>query len=160
MDDDNMVPGITSLSIGDIDFSVDLVSDKLKSLKPNKAVGPDGLHPCILQKCWDVIAFPLSIIFSKCFSYGCVPPDWKIANVIPIFKKGDHSSTSNYRPVSLTSVVCRVMESIIKDSVLDHLLSNSLLNLTQFGFLPKRSCVSNLLQFLDEVTQDIDSKQH
>mgnify|MGYP003328865674 CR=1 FL=1 len=65
---------------------------------------------------------------------------------------------SNYRPISLTSVVFKVMESSLKDAVMDYLLSNRLLNLSQHGFLPKRSCVSNLQSFLDDVAELIDSK--
>ena len=147
-------------TLGEVDFSTDIVLKKLSNLNSNKAPGPDGIHPIILQRCSDLLALPLSIVFSKCFSSGLVPHDWKIANVTPIFKKGDHGSPANYRPVSLTSVVCKVMESIIKDSVLDHLLSNNLLNLSQFGFLPKRSCVSNLLQFLDDVTHLVDTQHN
>ena len=146
----------TETLLGDVNFSVDVVCDRLQVLNPNKSPGPDGIHPRVLHSCRDVLALPLSIIFSKCFNYGFVPQDWRIANVTPIFKKGDHCLPSNYRPVSLTSVVCKVMESIIKDAVLDHLLSNGLLNLSQHGFLPKRSCVSNLLGFLDTVTQLVE----
>ena len=140
----------------DVIFSVDVIRDKLHGLNPNKSPGPDSIHPQVLHSCSDVLALPLSIIFDKCFNDSFVPHDWRIANVTPIFKKGDHSSPCNYRPVSLTSVVCKVMESVIKDAVLNHLLSNGLLNLSQHGFLPKRSCVSNLLGFLDNVTQLVD----
>ena len=150
----------SSVLIRDVDFSVDVVSKKLKGLNSNKAPGPDSIHPIVLRECSDALSVPLSIIFSKCFDVGVVPSDWRIANVTPIFKKGNHSSPCNYRPVSLTSVVCKVMESIVKDAVLDHLLGNGLLNLSQHGFLPKRSCVSNLLEFLDDVTKQVDSSHN
>ena len=131
-----------------------------EGLKSNKAPGPDNIHPAVLRECCDVLSVPLSIIFSKCFDAGVVPSDWRIANVTPIFKKGNHSLPCNYRPISLTSVVCKVMESIVKDAVLDHLLGNGLLNLSQHGFLPKRSCVSNLLEFLDDVTKHVDASHN
>ena len=152
------VPVKSDLILSEVDFSVDAVLKKLHHINPNKAPGPDGIHPVILHKCSNVLAVPLSIIFCKRFADGVVPPDWRIANVTPLFKKGDHGLPSNYRPVSLTSVVCKVMESILKDAVMDYLLSNRLLNLSQHGFLPKRSCVSNLLSFLDDVTELVDSK--
>ena len=104
----------------DVIFSVDVIRDKLHGLNPNKSPGPDSIHPQVLHSCSDVLALPLSIIFDKCFNDSFVPHDWRIANVTPIFKKGDHSSPCNYRPVSLTSVVCKVMESVIKDAVLNH----------------------------------------
>ena len=97
--------------IDDVDFSVAVIARKLEGLNVNKSPGPNGLHPSILHNCSGVLALPLSILFSKLFTHSFVPSDWKIANVIPIFKKGEHSSACNYRPVSLTSVVCKVMES-------------------------------------------------
>ena len=64
-------------------------------------------------------------------SSGEVPSDWKIANVTPIFKKGSKSKTENYRPVSLTSVPCKLMESIIRDKVVNHLTINHLIKYFQ-----------------------------
>ena len=82
--------------------------------------------------------------------------DWRVANVTPIFKKGNRSLPCNYRPVSLTSVVCKVMESVVKDCMLKYLLDNGLLLLSQHGFLPNRSCVTNLLSFLEDVSLSLD----
>ena len=76
----------TETLLGDVNFSVDVVCDRLQVLNPNKSPGPDGIHPRVLHSCRDVLALPLSIIFSKCFNYGFVPQDWRIANVTP--KKG------------------------------------------------------------------------
>ena len=125
---------------------------KLRSLKASKAPGPDGIHPAILHECSEILSVPLCIIFEKCLNSNFVPEDWRVANVTPIFKKGDRSLPCNYRPVSLTSVVCKVMESLIKDYLLKYLLDNGFLNLSQHGFLPSRSCVTNLLSFLDDVS--------
>ena len=79
--------------------------------------------------------------------------DWKTANVCPIVKKGSKSSPSNYRPVSLTCIVCKVLESIIKDEIFKHLLCNDMLLSSQHGFQSGRSCLSNLLEFLDDVSK-------
>ena len=87
-----------------------------------------------------------------------VPKDGKDANVTPIFKKGAKSSPDNYRPVSLTSVPCKIMESIMRDKMVDHLLENKLINNSQHGFMQKKkSCTTNLLEFLEKVTESIDS---
>lgn len=89
---------------------------------------------------------------------GVVPDDWKAANVTPIFKKGSKSEIGNYRPVSLTSQICKLLEMIIRDSLVEHLDSNSLISASQHGFRRGRSCLSNLLQFLDRITNSIDNR--
>ena len=88
---------------------------------------------------------------------GFVPDDWKIADVTPIFKKGKKSDPGNYRPVSLTSQIGKVMESILKDDMLDHIRKYNLITDTQHGFVSRRSCLTNLLVFLEEVTKYIDN---
>jgi hypothetical protein len=88
---------------------------------------------------------------------GIVPDDWKEANVTPIFKKGAKSKPENYRPVSLTSVSCKIMESIIRDAMTQHLQTNKLIKDSQHGFLKDRSCVTNLLEFLEKATTVVDS---
>ena len=82
--------------------------------------------------------------------------DWKRANVAPIFKKGKKCDVGNYRPVSLTSIVCKVMESIIKDSVTEHLGINKVIRNTQHGFRKNRSCLTNLLEYLESLTKLVD----
>ena len=82
---------------------------------------------------------------------------WKDANVSRIFKKGSKSDPGNYRPVSLTSVSCKVMEAILKDSILKHLDLNKLIRSSQHGFRPGRSCTTNLLEFFERVTAAVDS---
>ena len=74
------------------------------------------------------------------------------ANVTPIFKKGSKTDPANYRPVSLTSVICRVLESLLRDVIVEHLVKNNLIYNTQHGFVPKRSCLTNLLEYLEEMT--------
>ena len=80
-----------------------------------------------------------------------VPDDWKIANVSPIFKKGDKRKVSNYRPVSLTSQVSKFIEMVLRDTIVSH-LEASLIRHSQHGFRKGRSCLTNLLVFLDKVT--------
>jgi hypothetical protein len=144
-------------SIHDITFTVEDVILKLSKLKVDKAQGPDNIHPRLLQECCSELAEPLYCIFRKTLETGCIPQDWKAANVTPIFKKGKRSSAGNYRPVSLTSQVCKVMESIVRDHVLEHIDRHSIITDCQHGFMAGRSCLTNLLETLEEWTEAVDN---
>ena len=137
-------------------FTPDIIKKKLDKLKTGKSPGPDGVHPKVLKELSAVLAKPLAIIFNKSFESGCLPDEWKIANVIPIFKKGNRHSPANYRPVSLTSIVCKVMESIIREHMLSHMLENKLMSDHQHGFLPRKSTVTQLLETLEIWTDALD----
>ena len=89
--------------------------------------------------------FIFSLIYQASFDVGIIPQDWKTANVIPIFKKGSKSDAANYRPVSLTSVPCKIMESLIKTSMTSFLDENKIITDSQHGFMKQRSCLTNLL---------------
>ena len=132
------------------------VRKKIKGLRAEAASGPDGLGPRVLQELQEELAPALAAIFTKSLEEGVVPRDWKEANVTPIFKKGSKSSTGNYRPVSLTSVACKVMESILRDAITDHLTVNKMINDSQHGFMKGKSCASNLLEFLEKATTVVD----
>ena len=96
-------------------------------------------------------------VYTSCMEEGVVPPDWKTANVTPIYKSGSKSSPGNYRPVSLTSIVCKVMESILRDAIVEFLAQHELLWLSQHGFLRRRSTLTNLLEYLEELTRMVDN---
>jgi len=99
----------------------------------------------------------LTIIFNKSLESGSVPEDWCTANVCPIYKKGKRTSPENYRPISLTSQICKLFEHIVREDLVQHLELNHLISDTQHGFRKGRSCLTNLLVFLDEVTAGVDS---
>ena len=88
---------------------------------------------------------------------GDVPSDLKHANVTPIFKKGAKSDSGNYRPISLTSIPCKLFESLIKDGITEHLSVNALINASQHGFTKSKSCLTNLFEFLEIVTSEVDN---
>ena len=141
----------------DIHITEEIVLKKLKNLDPTKSPGPDGVHARLLKELSEELAEPLSLIFTKQLEEGSLPKAWKEANVTPIYKKkGDKSNPGNYRPISLTSIVCKVMESIIRDEIMSHLNNNELLSCNQHGFVPKRSCVTNLLDIMDKWTETLD----
>ena len=156
----NSIPTCTVIpsgsSICDIYFNELQVSQKIAKLKSSASKGPDGLTTRFLRDYVKEITTPLTIIFNKSMSSGEVPSDWKIANVTPIFKKGSKSKTENYRPVSLTSVPCKLMESIIRDKVVNHLTINHLIKSSQHGFMKHKSVTTNLLEFLEKVTATVD----
>ena len=97
----------------------------------------------------------LQIIFSSTIESE-LPEDWKEARVTALFKKGDKKKVENYRPVSLTSIACKVLESIIRDDIISHMTSNYLISDRQYGFVKGRSTSLQLLKALEEWTQILD----
>ena len=141
-------------AVEDIIITVGEVKRLLKELDPHKAAGPDKIATFVLKECADQLAIPLTFIFQKSLLTGEVPIEWRIADVIPIFKmKGRRDRALNYRPVSLTSVVCKVMEKIVRRKILSHLERIGFLTNGQHGFREGRSTVTNLLEFYDRVSE-------
>ena len=128
----------------------------MNSMNVNKTPGPDKISPRLLKEAKNELVKPLTIIFNKTLQAGKVPQEWKLANVTPIFKKGNKSLPANYRPISLTSVVCKLMETIIRDKIVKFLEENKIMKDSQHGFRNKRSCLTNLLDFFYEVFNSYD----
>ena len=128
----------------------------MKNLNVNKCPGLDEIHPKILVELREILVKPLTRLFKFSLDSGVVPKDWKQAGVTPLFQKGKKARTENYRPVSLMSLICKIMESILKDAMLTHLEKFSLIRKSQHGFTKGRSCLTNLLEFLDKVTAEVD----
>ena len=131
------------------------VYTKLKSLNPFKSCGPDEIHSRLLRELADHIAGPVTVLFHSMLQHGKVPHDWRKANISPIFKKGSKNLASNYRPISLTAVLCKLMESLLRDHIMKHLLDNNLLSKKQHGFISDRSTVTQLLKYLDNCAQSV-----
>ena len=140
----------------DIDITRDKVLQKLQKLDPAKASGVDGISSRVLVELADEIAEPLAAIFQNSLATGEVPRSWKVADIVPIYKKGKKSVPGNYRPVSLTSQIGKLLEKIIKDEITGHLSQYHLLNDTQHGFMRGRSCLTNLLTYMEGVTRMLD----
>ena len=134
----------------------DNVYRKLCNLNISKSPGPDMLHPRVLYECRDVIVYPLFLIYSKSLQSEKIPLDWKLAEVTAIFKKGLKSDRANYRPVSLTSVCCKLLESLIRDHIMTYLLENDLLSHRQYGFIKGRSTMLQLLHMFDKWTEYLE----
>ena len=146
----------TNIEVESVSFTKNIIRDKIKGLKANSASGPDGISTNILQNAREELLELLKIIFESTLSTGTVPKDWRHANVTPIFKKGTKGEPANYRPVSLTSIPCKLFEAILKDKIMSHLLENNLIKESQHGFMPGRSCATNLVLFLDKLTEIVD----
>lgn len=135
------------------------VLKQLSSLNPNKATGPDGLSPNFLKTTASSISPALTLIFQASLHQGKLPIQWKDANVVPIFKKGDRSQPSNYRPVSLTSVCCKVLEHIIFSRTMHHLNRFNILSELQHGFRSKHSCESQLILTVHDLAEGLRDKE-
>ena len=114
--------------LSDINISEEAMFYKLISLNGNKAPGPDALHPRLLKSCAASLAKPLFLLIKQPLNSGTLPDLWKKANVTPVFKKGNKFQPSNYRPISLTSQVVKLIESIIKEQLWNFLDQNKALN--------------------------------
>jgi len=161
--DNGILPPVQSSVTGDVsldnvDCSENTIRREIKYMKSNGSAGPDGIPPILLKKIAPSLITPLSLLFSSFLSVGQVPTTWKNAIVTPIHKSGLASDPTNYRPISLTSVFCKLMERVINRQVIQYLQCHKLLNGRQHGFLAKRSSVTNLLDCLSDWTLALDNR--
>ena len=148
--------GNKSEHLGQLFVTPEMIANKIKKMKDNKSPGVDGIPPKLLKEIVDQISTPLANLFNLSLEEGIVPSEWKEANITPLFKKGSRKKPENYRPVSLTSVVCKLLETLIRDHMVEFLVKHKLINTSQHGFLKARSCLTNLLCFLEEITKWVD----
>nr|VZI33573.1 unnamed protein product [Spirometra erinaceieuropaei] len=139
-----------------VQFTEVMVLTELLSLKEFKSPGADESPAKILKELAGVLAKPLSMLFHTSFEAGYLPPDWKSAWITPLYKGGSRVSANNYRPVSLTSICCKIMERIIKQQLMRFLEQNHLPSDSRHGFRKGRSCVTNLLYCLEHWTRAVD----
>ncbi len=158
-EDVSSVPKLDNSSIPDIERLVvnqEGVLKQLNNLQPSKAPGPDQIPPWAIKAVADELAPILTDLFQCSLDSGELPSQWKEANVTGIFKKGDKSKPENYRPVSLTSITCKVLEHIVHSHVMKHLEQFNVLSDNQHGFRAKRSTETQLIQTVDDLTKCID----
>ncbi|BHF77311.1 hypothetical protein SprV_0602041500 [Sparganum proliferum] len=126
------------------------------TMNRSKSPGPDDIPPKLLKELAAEIAKPLSMLFQASFEAGCLSVHWKFARITPLYKRGSRASANNYRPISLTSSCCKIMEKIIKRELIRYLVQKNLLSDAQHGFRSGRSCVKNVLYCLGRWTQAVD----
>ena len=136
--------------LANIDYSFNEVKRHLLKLKTNKSPGPDHIAPCILKSCALKLAPSITYMVNKSFNTGLLPDEWKHADITPLHKKGSKSSGENYRPISLTSIVCKIGEKIVFDRMFNFWCETDLINNNQFGFLRGRSTATQLLSTFND----------
>ena len=142
----------------DIVVSKNGVLKLLKGLNPHKATGPDEIPTNVLKEAAEELAPAITKLFQMSLDTGTIPDDWRQARVVPIFKKGEKHLPQNYRPVSLTSIACKLLEHIIHSSVMSHFQSHSILHDAQHGFRKKRSCESQLILTVHAIARKLANK--
>lgn len=142
----------------DINITENGIKKLLLSLNPHKAAGPDNLTPKVLKEMASQVAPILTMIYKR-YETGIVPSIWKTANVCPVFKKGKRFEAINYRPVSLTCICCKIMEHIVTSHIMNHAYKNNILYQMQHGFRKQLSCETQLVEFIDDITKNLDNGQ-
>ena len=148
---------LTEKGIGQLNIENDEILTLIRNINPNKPTGPDGISGQMLLICDDSVTLPLKIIFRNILVTSIYPDIWKLANVIPIFKKGDKQSINNYRPVSLLPICGKIFEKIIFNNLYSYLNVNNLITKNQSGFRPGDSSTNQLLYLVNEIHQAFEN---
>ena len=126
----------------------------IMNLDHNKAHGPDNIPARLLKETAAQIAPSLCSLFNKSLRIGVVPDDWKLANVVPVYKHGEKAEVENYRPISLLSLISKTLERCVFNNIKHHAYEQ--INPCQNGFVPKKSCITQLIEVLDHIGRDLD----
>ena len=153
------LPVLTDNTIDDVVFTVEQVARYLHKLPNHNCNTPDLIPYAVLKNCADTISPVLTELYRLSLDSGQLPTLWKTSTVIPLHKKGKVNDPLNYRPISLTSVICRVFERILADSISEYLNSNNLFSPSQFGFIKSRSTNTQLLEMLEDFYDALTSKK-
>ncbi|CAH8511872.1 unnamed protein product [Dicrocoelium dendriticum] len=140
-----------------LEISTETVTQFLLQLDPNTSPGPDGLHPLFLKTVAKYIAAPACHVFRCSIESGRLPSAWKLGIVKPIFKGGNRQDPANYRPVCLTSVMCKIMERILKGALSLYFDDRNVISTAQHGFRKSRSCTTNLLVSREKWANSLDA---
>ena len=142
----------------DIVVTKEGVTKLLKGLNPSKALGPDELHPRVLKELAVELGPVFAHLFQQSIDTGEIPKEWSLANICPLFKKGDRSLARNYRPVSLTCIPCKLLEHIVCSNIMAHLDEHELLSDRQHAFRKWHSCETQLTTVINDWAKILDKK--
>ena len=147
---------LTNKCLDSIHFlSID-IAKIINHLDSNKVLGHDMLSIRMIKLCGNSICKPLSIIFNDCLNEGKFPHEWKKANVVPVYKKGNKQSLKNNRPISLRPIYSKIFECLIYNEMFTFFTENNLISPNQSGFRPGDSCVNQLLAITHEIYKSFD----
>ena len=144
-------------SIDPLNVTVNGIASLLCGLDVHKACGPDGIYPRLLKETTHSVAPMLTLLYQASLKQHKVPSEWKKALVAPVFKKGDRTNPSNYRPISLTCIPCKIFEHVIYSHIFKHLSTHNILSSYRHGFRKHHSCESQLLTTIEDFSHHIDS---
>lgn len=144
-------------NINGIEISEEDVYDCLSQLDISKATGPDDISPRFLRYASRALTYPLTLLFNKSLNMCTFPKNWKIANVIPVFKNGEREVISNYRPISLLSIMGKVMERCVYKHLHNYFNRQNTITCLQSGFRPGDSTVNQLLSITDDIGKALDA---
>ena len=143
------------MKLSSVAFTEYQILRAISKIKNNSSPGYDGLPPTVFKNLKHVLTFPLLQIFNASITKGELPTAWKNAIIVPIYKKGDKSRACNYRPISLTSIVCKIMERVIYDTMQSYLRTHNLLSDNQHAYTSGKSCLSQLLTFTNNILSQV-----
>ncbi len=146
-------------SLCNIHINATVICDAIKEMTCNSAAGPDGIPALMYKECATELAVPLEILFSMSIEQGCIPKSLKSSIIVPVFKGGDRSHASSYRPISLTPIVMKIFERVVRKQMINFMSDNSVFNPSQHGFREGRSCLSALLTVYDNVVSMLSSAE-
>ena len=142
-----------------INVAVEGVASLLANLDPSKASGPDGIPARFLKDMANDLAPSLTLIYQASLQQGRIPDEWRKALITPIYKNGDCSCPANYRPISLTCIVCKTLEHIISTSIYNHSEEYDILCPEQHGFRRRRSCETQLISTLHDLVTALNNAE-
>ena len=139
-------------------FTKNGIKKLLSDINPKKACGPDNVSARILHECAEIL---LILLFTASLKQSTIPDEWRHALVIPLYKGGkkDRSKAENYRPISLTSVTCKLMEHIIHSHIMNHFENDKTLSDTQHDFRKFQSCETQLILTMNTLAKSLNNRQ-
>ena len=154
-------PNLTDERLCDLKVSAGQISKLIKELDSTKATGPDSIPVVVLKHLSPELSPILAKLFNRCLKEKCFPTSWKTSAVCPVFKNaGDKSAPSQYRPISLLSIISKLFESVINKGVIDHLVKNNLLSDVQYGFRSSRSTADVLTVITHRISEAMAKGNH
>ena len=131
------------------------IESAINEIKNHSACPQNAIPAVILKNCKYSLSFPLKMFFQKSFDQGLVPKSYKTQQIIPLFKKGMKTDPKNYRPISITSHIIKILERVIRTKLVKYFETNSILNSNQHGFRKSRSCITQLISHTTNILENL-----